>query len=207
MRKHSTSCETCPNDSSRPPLRRSRHKQTSPRGLGVVGDAPERPGERCASADRSWLGTSADAVSACGGCADSALDQPRSRSSELIAGAASESSRSGVSASPESKLTYCGMSKFLHDGRLGGVREHDVGPFPPATISRDRAIDRIGLDLPLPAAACYRGTKVDRDGDECGSGSNRATARGLQRGCGHSFSKVHTGSTRPRIADKGIGSK
>jgi hypothetical protein len=61
----------------------------SPGGLGVVADAPARSGERDASADRSWLGMSADAVSACGGFAEnSALDQPRSRSSELTAGAA-----------------------------------------------------------------------------------------------------------------------
>ena len=76
----------------------------SPGGLSVVGDAPAGPGERDTSADRSWLGMSADAVSACGDCAgNSALDQPGSRSSELTAGAVRAPSRSGVSVSPESK--------------------------------------------------------------------------------------------------------
>jgi hypothetical protein len=55
MRKRSRSCETCPNDSSRPPLRRSRHKQTVARWMGVIGDAPTGTGERDACADRSWL--------------------------------------------------------------------------------------------------------------------------------------------------------
>jgi hypothetical protein len=48
MRKRATSCETCPNDSSRPPFRRSRRKRLLSGGLGVVADAPAgRARTRC----------------------------------------------------------------------------------------------------------------------------------------------------------------
>src|SRR6266446_8852768 len=104
---HSQTCEN---------LRRcAKHAQTNHHGLRsddlgttrrsaggavVVGDALPGPGERGSSAGRSWFGTSADVLSAFGGLAgNSALAQPRSRSSEVTAGAVRAAFGPGASGS------------------------------------------------------------------------------------------------------------
>jgi hypothetical protein len=70
-----------------------------------------------------------------------------------------------------------GISKFLHDGCLGGVCEHGVGPFPPATISRDRAINRISLEArKRPAALAELRNLSGRKGD-IGARRNIAAVR------------------------------
>src|SRR5258708_1369970 len=94
-------------------------------GLNVVGDAPAAPIERNASADGSWFDMSANAASACSDFAEnSALDLPRSRSSELIVGAERARSRSGLSMSEA--ITAESKSSFRD------ICEHGVGPFPRA---------------------------------------------------------------------------
>jgi hypothetical protein len=113
----STPCTPYPNNSQRPPLRRTRHKQTVVKQIGHCRTRARSTHRTQCFCRPTAVDMSANALSARGDFAgNSALDRSRSRSSELTAGAVTPPSRSGFRVSNaiplESEMVVRGRSKF-----------------------------------------------------------------------------------------------
>ena len=156
LRKRSTKCETCANNSSRPPFRRSRYKQTIAPWIGrcrrrshmtrrtqcfcrpIVVRHVDRCGVRVRCLRRKQCARPAALaiVGAQRGCGQGTISIGLQGVGRDIAGI------------EIAVLRHVEVRRVaLHERRLDGVCEHGVGPFPRATIDCDGAVQRIGLEV------------------------------------------------------------